>query len=145
MKTLATCKPTEFLKQTNKARRLAEKWLKDTNFLELRDRKPELKTATKDMTSEERLAIVEENRKRVAEQTKRNLQDILDKVLEEYPEETLSLIAVCCFIEPEDVDKHEVGEYLDAIAELIGNPSVLNFFTSLAMLGQINTSPLSRQ
>lgn len=144
MKTLATCKPTEFLRQTNKARKLAEKWLKDTDILNIRKSQPQLKSVPMGATSEERLAIVEENKQITADHIRQSWSKIFDAALDEYPEETLALLAVCCFIEPEDVDKHEVGEFLDSFAELISNPSVLNFFTSLAMLGQINTTPLSR-
>ena len=42
MKNLANCKPSEFLRQTNKIRRAAEKWLKITDIMEIRKTLPEL-------------------------------------------------------------------------------------------------------
>lgn len=140
MKTLATCRPTEFLRQANIIKKYAEKWLDDTNILNIRQNLPKLETVPSDASPEDRIRIAEENRKKANEQTRKNLSDILDSILENHPEETLQLLALCCFIEPENIDEHEVSEYLDAIAELIGNQSVLSFFTSVARLGRI-TSP----
>lgn len=145
MKTLVTCKPTEFLTQTNKIRKHVEKWLKDTKLLEIRKNVPELKTAPAGATSEERAEILEENKKRISEQSNKNLSLMLDAALEEHPEETLELLALCCFIEPNDIDNHSIEEYLDAMAGLIGNASVINFFTSLVLLGQTLTSDVPKQ
>ena len=38
MKNLANCTPTEFLKQTSKIKRSAEKWLKVTDIMAIRKR-----------------------------------------------------------------------------------------------------------
>lgn len=139
MKTLANCKPSEFLKQTNRIRKKAEKWLKDTNLIEIRNMKAVLESMPKDATGEERLAIVERNRIKTEELAREKLSLTLDAILEKYPDETLEMLALCCFIEPEEADEQEVGVYLNAVAELIGNSAVLNFFTSVVLLGQINT------
>lgn len=136
MKTLATCKPTEFLVQTNKIRRYAENWLNNTDILNIRKNVPKLKSAPSGATPEEKRQIVDENKRLLEEQSRKNLSRMLDAILQEHPEETLGLIALCCFIEPENVDDHSVEEYLDALSGIIGNASVLNFFTSLVALGQ---------
>ena len=64
MKTLATCKPTEFLKQTNLIRKRAEKWIKDIRFFEIRKTIPKLEAVPDDATDEERDAIKKRNAER---------------------------------------------------------------------------------
>lgn len=145
MKTLATCKPTEFLQQTNKIRKKVEKWVKDTNILEIRNSLPELKIVPSEATTEERMNIAEQNKITAEKFAREKITKIFDAILDERPEETLEIIALCCFIEPSDIDNHEMGELLDAIAELISNQSVLNFFTSVVLLGQINTSSILKR
>lgn len=130
MKSLADCKPTEFLAQTNKIRHVAEKWLTETDILNIRKRMPKIPEGA---TEEEKLALLNA-------QIRNNLNDILDAVLEKYPEDTLNLLAMVCFVDPADVDKHDVTEYLDTITKLLNNRTVLRFFTSLVQLAQIGTS-----
>lgn len=136
MKNLANCKPTEFLKQTNKIRKAVEKWLTVTEIARIRKQVPELKSIDLDMSVEEKAGIQEENRKRMQEQMFSNAMEILDAVLDKHPDETLEVLALLCFVDPAHVDDHEMTEYLDAFTELIGNKSVINFFTSLARLGR---------
>ena len=138
MKNLANCTPTEFLKQTYKIKRSAEKWLTDTDIINIRKRMPELTKITNVMTDEERESAIEANKKLVSKQVTKNLMDILDAILDKNAEGTLEILALCCFVEPEDVDNHPMAEYLDSITELISNKSVVGFFTSLARLGQTN-------
>ena len=126
MKNLANCKPSEFLKQTNRVRKSAEKWLTETDIMNIRKRMPELPDIT---TPEERKAAMEE-------QAWKNMSAILDAAMEDHPDETLELMALMCFVEPEDVDNHPMDEYLEALGELLGNRAVLDFFISLARLGQ---------
>lgn len=125
MKNLANCKPSEFLVQTNRIRKSVEKWLTVTEIHEIRKRVPKY---DEDMSPEDRTKLK-------GEQIRKNMADILDAVLEKHPEETIEVMALACFIEPEDADNHPMSEYLDAIRELISNESVLSFFTSLASLG----------
>lgn len=127
-KTLANCKPSEFLKQTNKIRKAVAKWLELTDVMNIRKRKIE---------GLDENAEPEAQKKAIAEQMKRNLNDILDEVLDKHPDETLELLALMCFVEPKDIDKYPTIEYLNAITSLIGDEAVLSFFTSLARLGNI--------
>lgn len=124
MKNLANCKPSEFLKQTNKIRKSVSKWLTDTDVVNIRARMPKLD----DNASEE------QTQEAMRKQARENLSDIFDAILDKHPEETLEILALLCFVEPKDVDNHEVTEYLDSLSELIGNRSVLDFFTSLTRL-----------
>lgn len=137
MKNLANCKPSEFLIQTNRIRKSVANWLTVTDIMNIRKRLPEVEEAGAGATMEERQAVVERNIERKNAQIKQNLMDILDAMLVEHPQETLEILALCCFVEPEDVDNHPVSEYLGAITDLIETKEVLSFFTSLAKLGKM--------
>lgn len=128
MKNLANCKPSEFLKQTNRIRKVIAKYLKDTKFAEIRKQMPDI---PEDATSEEERALI-------VEQGKKNINAWLDIALEEYPDETLEVLGLLCFVEKEDVDNYEVADYLSSFNEIIGNQAVVNFFTSLMRLAETN-------
>ena len=138
MKNLANCKPSEFLIQTNKIRKSVANWLTVTDILNIRKRLPELEEAGEGATTDERQAVVERNLKKKNEQVKQNLMDILDAMLVDHPMETLEILALCCFVEPEDVDNHPMSEYIGAITELIETKEVMSFFISLAKLAKID-------
>ena len=137
MKNLANCTPKEFLKQTYRIKKCAENWLKETDLLNIRKNVPDLQSI-KGLTGEEREIAIAANKKIMSKQIMANLMDMLDKVLDEHADETIELLALCCFVEPEDADNHTMSEYLDSIGELISDQGVLNFFTSLAQLDQKN-------
>lgn len=130
MKNLANCKPSEFLVQTNKIRKSVEKWLKLTDIMNIR----------KNVPPEKEGQTEEDRKKELEKQAKKNLSKMLDSVLEEHPQETLELIALMCFIEPQNVDDYPVSFYLEAFTELMNDKAVLGFFTSLLSLGQTGTS-----
>ena len=138
MKNLANCKPSEFLIQTNKIRKSVANWLTVTDIMNIRKRLPELEEAGDGATTDERQAVVERNLKKKNEQVKQNLIDILDAMLVDHPTETLEILALCCFVEPEDVDNHPMSEYIGAITELIETKEVMSFFISLARLAKID-------
>lgn len=144
MKNLANCKPSEFLRQTVKIRHVAEAWLESTKILDIRRRMPTLKKLTSDMTEDERIATFNENKRLSEEQMRKNGLDILDEVMEKHPDETLKILALCCFIEPEEVDNHPVSEYLQNFTELLQDTAVVGFFTSLMQLAQMNISTASK-
>ena len=143
MKSLANCTPREFLKQTNRIKKSVEKWLTVTDIMNIRKRMPEYETAEKGITAEERKALVQRNAEKEQEQAKKNLSAMLDAILEEHPDETLEVLGLCCFVEPEDVDNHEVKEYIAVLSELINDREIWSFFTSLARLAQTSTENAS--
>jgi hypothetical protein len=51
-----------------------------------------------------------------------------------HPKETLDVLALCCFVEPSEVDNYTMDEYMDCIMEMAQNKSVVNFFSLLAHL-----------
>ena len=136
-KNLATCKPSEFLKQTNRVRKSAEKWLKKTNIMGIRSRKVEgLETVPSDADFDVIHEIRKRNAEKIAAQQRKNFSDILTAAMEECPDETLELLALLCFVEPENVDDHKVSYYLSNLTDILSDKDVLSFFTSLAQLGQ---------
>lgn len=128
LKNLANCKPIEFLRQTNRIKKAVGKWLTINEIISIRKQMPKLDEA---MTKQQR-------EEAVRKQSMENLSMILDNCLDKHPEETLEVIALCCFVEPEDANNHPMGVYLKAIAEMIADESVISFFTSLARLEQTN-------
>ena len=145
MKNLANCKPSEFLRQTNRIRKSVEKWLKATDIMEIRRRLPQLETLPITSDVKERERIISENAKRRSEQARQNMADILDEVLEKHPDETLEVLALCCFVEPENVDDHPMSEYLKAFYDLINDEAVIGFFSLLMQGGVTNSSPASEE
>lgn len=136
-KNLVTCKPSEFLRQTNKIRKSVEKWLKLTDIMNIRRRKVEgLEEISEDMPDNKVNEIRTRNMKKISEQTRQNLNDIFTAILEDYPDETLELLALMCFIEPEDVDNYKVSFYLNNLSDILSDKDVLGFFTSLVQLEQ---------
>lgn len=130
MKNLANCNLREFLKQTNKIRKAVKQWMDLTDAVKIRARLPEIAS---DASEEIRKALIEK-------QSMDNLNAILEAALEKYPDETAEVIGLCCFIEPEDLDDYKVSDLLGSAAEMMSCPEVVDFFTSLARLGMMNTS-----
>jgi len=127
MKNLANCSPREFLKQSVLIRHAVEKWLTVTDIANIRKRIPNVPDT----------ATPEERKTAYSEQAKKNAVAILDAIMEDHPDETVSLLALCCFIDPNDVDKYPISEYMGAVSEMIENENVLRFFTSLLKLGRM--------
>lgn len=140
MKTLATCTPREFLKQTNRIRISVDKWLTATKILEIRSRMPDLPDKVKPESEEDVKRTLEERKLALSNQVKENLFSILEAMLDTNADDTLELLALMCFVEPEDVDTHTMSEYLTCISELIEDDGVQDFFGSLVKLGARSTA-----
>lgn len=143
-KNLANCKPSEFLRQTYRIKKSVEKWLTDTDILNIRKNLPELTPISKDMSKEEQVAIFAENKRKADAQVKNNMMAILDAVMDTHADETLEILALCCFVDPKNVDDFGIDFYIDNFTEIISNQSVISFFTSLAQLGVTDTPGVSR-
>ena len=125
IKSLANCKPSEFLKQTNAIRHYVERWLKTIKFSEIRKHLPEIPDG----------ATPEEKAELIREQNFKNFSEMLDSALDEHPEETLGVLALCCFIPVEQADDQPMDFYIEALADLIESEAVQRFFISLVKLG----------
>ena len=135
IKTLANCTDVEFLQQTNKIRHAVEEWLTATDIANIRKRMPKLEAIPKGMDKEQAKLIKEKNDELIKEQVKENFDNVMDAMLEEHPDETLKILRLCCFVEPDD-ESHKITYYLGALGQMFGDEDVLNFFTSLANLAQ---------
>ena len=138
MKNLANCTPKEFIQQTCRIKKSVQNWLKVTDLMTIRKNLPKLEEPSADATVEERARIYAENKEKSMEQARKNAALIFDAVFEDHPDETLEVLALCCFIEPKDVNKHPVSDYLKAATEMMNDEAVVGFFTSLARLGLLN-------
>lgn len=135
-KNLVTCTPTEFLRQTNRIRKSVSSWFAVTGITDIRKRKADLEEVPKNASEDEKAEIIARNKEKVAALAKENVSLILDAIMEEHPQETLELLALCCFVEPEHVDDHKVSFYLRNLSDLISDEDVIGFFMSVASLGQ---------
>ena len=133
MKNLANCTPKEFLQQTYKIKKLAEKWVKEIDLLNIRKNVPILEDV-KGLSGDELKEVQKRNRKAVNDKMMENLMIVLDKMMDEHMDDTIAILALVCFVDPEDAENHSMSEYLGAIGELISDPGVMGFFTSLAQL-----------
>lgn len=140
MKNLATCKPTEFVAQTAKIKEAVSNWIDAIDLMKIRATQPKYETLPADSTPEQRAEIIKKNAELQRKQTMKNLNKILDKMLMEHPKETLDVLALCCFVEPEHVDDYTIDEYLQCIMDMMQNKSVINFFSLLAQMQTVAKS-----
>lgn len=126
MKTLANCAPVEFLRQTNKIRHSAGELLAKSGVLEIRKRQPSF-------TGEE---TEEERKEKITVQAKKNLDEMLDVLLESDPEGTVKLMGMLCFLEPEEALAANGLELFGAAMELLNSKAVIGFLSSLMRLAR---------
>jgi hypothetical protein len=124
IKSLANCKPSEFIRQTNAIRHYAEKWLKDIKFSEIRKHLPNIPEG----------ATEEEKTELIRKQNFKNFSDMLDSALEEHTEETLGVLALCSFVPIEKADDQPMEFYIEVISDLLESEPVTRFFISLVKL-----------
>lgn len=129
MKTLAQFDGVEFLKRCNKIRKDVQAFLQETKILSIRKNTP---TLTGNETKEE---IKEKNKA----QAMKNINDMLDVMLEQYPEKTIELFKL--FVELEDGEKEPSGmELVLTGMNVFSDERVMDFLASLIRLGQMNIS-----
>lgn len=126
MKTLANCAPVEFLRQTNQIRHFASDLFNKAGIKAIRARQPEF---TGNESQEER-------KKKLMDQSKRNLSDILDALLETDAEGTVKLLGMMCFMTPEEALETKGVELLSVAMELLSCKPVMDFLMTFAKLAQ---------
>ena len=144
MKNLATCKPSEFVAQTAKIKEAVASWVKAIDLINIRNTKPNYITLPAGATVEERTEVIKKNAVLEKQQTMENLSKILDKMLIEHPQETLNVLALACFVEPEHVDDYTIDEYLGCIMEMMQSKSVMSFFTLFSIFNLVKQYPMSQ-
>lgn len=144
LKTLATCKPSEFLRQTYRIKKLAEVWPTETDILNIRKNVPKVPPINPTMTIEEQEEQRKRNEEALRDAATKNLSAMFDAIAGEHPDETLALMALCCFVEPENVDDHEIGDYIEALSGMLAHRATLSFFTSLVQWTRLLTPEASK-
>lgn len=128
MKTIANLNGVEFLRAINRTRHAAEKLMKVTDVLSIWKKMPAFKG---DETPEQRHEMARE-------QIKKNLNDILDTLLEKHPEDTFECIMALC-VRDEGEPEPDGIELVMAAFNLISDKRVLDFLLQLGRSGLIVT------
>jgi len=128
MKTIANLQGVEFLRAVNRTRHAVEKLLSVTGVLKIRKNTPKF---TGNETPEEKAEMERE-------QVKKNLNDMLDSLLETHPEETYECIMALCVREEGEPEPDGI-ELLMAAFSLIGDKRVLDFLSQLGKSGLLGT------
>ena len=136
IKTLANCDEVEFLRQTNKIRKAVQNWLDILEIVKIKKENPGYQEVPEGASKEEKDSIIAKNLKLAREQSMKNLDVILDRALDEHAEETVKIMKLCCFTDPEDTTSHNIVFYMSAFTEMLKNEEVIDFFTSLVKLGK---------
>ena len=144
MKNLANCKPSEFLAQTFKIKKSVQEWLDVIEIAQIKKKMPVGIIKLDGLSGEDRANAIAANKKLMEAQMKKNLGELLDRMLSENAEKTLEVLALCCFVEPAEVDNYPMGEYLESIGELLSDKGVLSFFISLVQLAQTDIGIASK-
>ena len=121
MKTLTNCKPREFMRQVARIKTAAAAWLDMTRLLELRRRMPPRQEYADD----------EARRQAVMDQWRANIKDMVDAMLVDHPEETLELLGLICFIEPEELDEHPMSELYEGLMAVLKDDNLVDLFTAM--------------
>lgn len=127
MRTIANLSGVEFLRSINRTRHAVEKMMNVTDVLNIWKKNPTFKG---DETEEEKLEMARE-------QVKKNLNDILDSLLEKHPEETYECIMALC-VRDEGEPEPDGIELIMAAFNLISDKRVLDFLLQLGKSGLID-------
>ena len=128
MRTIANLNGVEFLRAINRTRHAVEKLMKVTDVLNIWKKMPAFKG---DETPEEMHEMTRE-------QVKKNLNDILDTLLEKHPEETFECIMALC-VRDEGEPEPDGIELVMAAFNLISDKRVVDFLLQLGKSGLFAT------
>ena len=128
MRTIANLTGREFLRAVNRTRHAVEKLLATTGVLKIRKNVPQF-------TGEE---TPEERQEMARAQAKKNLNDMLDTLLETHPDETYECIMALC-VRDEGEPEPDGIELLMAAFSLISDKRVLDFLLQLGKSGLFDT------
>lgn len=128
MKTIANLTGAEFLRAINRTRHAVEKLLAVTGVMKIRKNAPNF---TGNETAEEKAEMERA-------QVKKNLNDMLDSLLETHPEETYECILALCVREEGEPEPDGI-ELIMAAFSLIGDKRVLDFLVQSGKSGLFGT------
>ena len=128
MRTIANLSGVEFLRAINRTRHAVEKLMKTTDVLKIWKKNPAF-------TGKE---TPEEKHEMQRNQIKKNLNNVLDTLLEKHPEETYECIMALC-VRDEGEPEPDGVELVMAAFNLISDKRVLDFLMQLGKSGLIDT------
>ena len=128
MRTIANLTGPEFLRAVNRTRHAVENLLAVTDVMAIRKNVPSF---TGKETPEEKAEIERA-------QVKKNLNDMLDSLLETHPEETYECIMALC-VRDEGEPEPDGVELIMAAFSLISDKRVLDFLLQLGKSGLFDT------
>ena len=128
MRTIANLSGVEFLRAINRTRHAVEKLMSVTGVMNIWKQRP---VFTGEETPEEKHSM-EKN------QIKKNLNNMLDTLLENHPEETYEFIMAMCVREEGEPEPDGIALVMAAF-NLISDKRVLDFLLQLGKSGLINT------
>ncbi len=122
-KNLTNCNLKEFMIQTRLIKHHVEKWLTETDIMNIRKNLPEI---PEDATDEERAEILKK-------QGMENASKMFDAIFDDHPDDTVLLIALLCFVPFSEIEDHPMTYYMESITEMLNDNKVWDFFISLAV------------
>lgn len=125
-KNLTNCNLREFMIQTRLIKHHVEKWLTDTDIMNIRKNLPDIPDDASD----------EERKKMLTDQGMKNASAIFDSIFDEHPDETITLIALLCFVPLSEIEEHPMTYYMESITEMLNDKTVWDFFISLAVVAR---------
>lgn len=128
MRTIANLSGVEFLRAINRTRHAVEKLMKTTDVLSIWRKNPAF---TGKETSEEKQEMARN-------QIKKNLDEMLDSLLEKHPEVTMECIMAMCVKDAGESDPDGI-ELVMAAFSLISDKRVLDFLLQLGKSGLFDT------
>ena len=128
MRTIANLSGPEFLRAINRTRHAVEKLMETTGVLKIRKNVPKF---TGNETPEERKEMERA-------QVKKNLNDMLDNLLETHPEATYECIMALC-VRDEGEPEPDGIELVMAAFSLISDKRVVDFLLQLGKSGLFGT------
>lgn len=128
MKTIVSLQGADFLRAVNAARKTVIAPLEKLNILQI------MRTPVEFTGSETK----EQKDEMIKSQTKKNFDTLLDRMLEEYPEETMKLVD--CLVVKEEGEEADGLDYMIAALDLLTSQKVIDFLLKLMNSGLLNTA-----
>lgn len=128
LKTLANCKNSEFMAQANKTRRLVNDYYHKLNIVEL------AKKYSEKYKGKERDQIREVSREFVS--------DVFATMLEDFPKETIQIIAVLGFMTYDEAEEIDPTDALGIVLQCISSKRVMDFFINVEVLAGSGTDSI---
>lgn len=141
MKNLAKATPTEFMTQTAKMAKCLEKWIEVIDLDGLKKKyMVEPISFPEGMSKEDKIKAYADYKREVSKKALGFALSIIETMFAEHPQETGEILALSCFVEPEEFETYQIRDYMREISDLLTDECVVGFFTSLVQSGLLRIS-----